>query len=105
MADSDRLNELRRQRTLIADHLAWIDRDIAKITKIDAPADRLPSSKPTQRLATRSAEAETTGQINEWSEEDLETESQIPKTGCWLWFAAVILLGIGAVVLFITLNY
>jgi|GEM_PF-1728885 len=109
MADPDRLIELRRQRTLIADHLAWIDRDIATIKESQAPSVPLPLSPPIQRVTTRSTETETgtgtAGQMNEWSGENPVSESLISTTGCWLVFATITLLGIGTVVLFISLNY
>ena len=34
----DRLNELVRQRTLVSEHLAWLDREIARANSMPAPA-------------------------------------------------------------------
>src|ERR1041385_8589003 len=40
---SDRLAELRRQRALIAEHLAWLDRQIAEAGETKSPADISPA--------------------------------------------------------------
>jgi len=37
VADSDRLQELRRQRAAIAEHLAWLDREIRREAKLPSP--------------------------------------------------------------------
>ena len=42
---SDRLAELRRQRALLADHLAWLDREIAAEAK-QVPAERVVAPNP-----------------------------------------------------------
>ena len=39
----DRLQELRRQRALVADHLAWLDEEIAATSGATAPAPSAPS--------------------------------------------------------------
>jgi hypothetical protein len=43
---SDRLQELRRQRALAADQLAWLDREIAAASGQPAVAPTPPSSRP-----------------------------------------------------------
>lgn len=105
MPDSDRLHELHRQRALIAEHLAWIDRDIVRLTRSDTPVAAPSPTRPNQLSPTRPKELSPDELINELAEETADTESLISKTGCWLVFATVILLCLGAVVLFVVLKY
>ena len=42
MPDSDRLQQLRRQRELVAEQLAWLDREIAAVAGAPAPAPPAP---------------------------------------------------------------
>jgi hypothetical protein len=121
-ADPERLHQLRQQRERIAEHLAWLDREIA-----DASADASGAETPTTesrtgyslrqttppapidpRLAVTATEAARTepatpglsappqAVLEDWQErQDDGGSPEISKTGCWLIFAAIMLVGCG----------
>ncbi|MEO5957921.1 MAG: hypothetical protein ABIZ49_12405 [Opitutaceae bacterium] len=103
----DRLAELRRQRALVQDHLAWLDREIAATSAV-RPSD--PSPAPLRPVASTAmpitanaptenpAEAET---ILEQYRVPATMMKQDVRKGCLLYFAgALALLALGVAILF-----
>ena len=116
---SDRLAELRRQRALILEHLAWLDREIEAASAEKSPALSSPAAPDsTPEVATAlvaaalkaktSAPAEEPPAVTAAAESILE-EYRVPPTalqtdirkGCFLYFAAALL----AVALIVTILY
>ena len=104
MADPDHLRELRRQRTLIAEHLAWLDQEIERSAGIPKSSS-LKISTPRRAASSSQADAQADDLIDQWVKEEQSADPLISKTGCWFVFAATILLIVGAVVTFILLRY
>ena len=125
MPDPIRLNDLRRQRELVAEHLAWIDREIATAAgqptapAAPAPAPQLapvstPAPQPALRLVTpaprpvmvTSAAAQTgpvpdpDAMLEEFRVQPDELKTDVRK-GCFLYFlGAFALFGLGVVALY-----
>ena len=107
---SDRLNELRRQRTLISEHLAWLDREIAGESVRsgqDIVSGNLTDSAPQSsamsaaaQRATRQLESSVPADaekiLEQYSSEPGSVHSSV-RRGCFIYLAlAVGLLAIGA---------
>ena len=103
MADPQRLNELRKQRELIAAHLQWLDAQIAatgaspSTNEAFEPPPQGPASAPT-RIALqptpqspRIAAADPDALLEELVEETDDPGAQLSKTGCWITFATIML--------------
>lgn len=107
MADPDRLSELRRQRTLLTEHLAWLDLEIERAGPPAASKPKASASSqvasPIKRQLSSSVATETS--IEDWVREHQPAEPQISKTGCWIGFAAVTIVGLGLVAGFMILKY
>ena len=116
MADPDRLLQLRRQRALVAQHLAWLDGEITRAS--GGSAENAPSQKsgpfdlatrsmhqvaPPNR-STASSDAEMEKIFHELAEED-SSSSSISKSGCWMIFAAVVFFSLAVIVGFILFRY
>jgi hypothetical protein len=130
---TDRLAELRRQRLLICEHLAWLDREIGQIEGATAQSAGQAQSHtdpavPSSPAMNRSGEspsptraevalhapgmaAEPSASVS--NAEVLLEEFRAPpgavkrdvRQGCLLYFAAAfVLLGIGIVVLYFTIG-
>ena len=85
---SDRLAELRRQRDLLQQHLAWLDTEIAAESR--APTAR-PVVAPTPAAPTADPDA-----ILRQIRADSGAAQARMKLGCWAAFAgAFLLLGLG----------
>lgn len=102
MGDSDRLNNLRQQRAKIAEHLAWLDREIsASSGSSSAKAASRPSLKlretktvvtPVQLEANNPSpgiSADPNAVLDQWVESQGPAAPAISKTGCWIAFSAV----------------
>ena len=130
---TDRLAELRRQRLLISEHLAWLDREIAQI---EGTAAQSPLVSQTPAKAAISSSPETEGPAETPppvrpegtpqgpepaaaaatgvdAPEILLEEFRAPpgavnrdvRQGCLLYFAAAfVLLGIGVAILYFTIG-
>lgn len=110
----DRLDELRRQRALVADHLAWLDREIAGATpptEERAPLDPAPlplsaakatvstrayAGSPANSSATPSAPADPDSILAEYRVEPKSVRQDVRK-GCFLYFALAFILLFAAV--------
>lgn len=85
---SDRLAELRRQRTLVQQHLAWLDGEIAAAEKFPAPAAAtLPASTAPTRASTAPGipPADADALLARYAEEERTKPGQV-KRGCWIAF-------------------
>lgn len=125
MSSSPRLEQLRRQRALLQEHLAWLDREIAgemisgrpTAPSASGPAPSgyrapLPPSAPSPAAAAgiSAAPAAVPGtfaspgtgvdvdELFERLRADDQKENAPPsKTGCWIAFAVILLVVVGAV--------
>ncbi len=106
---SDRLDELKRQRTLAQEQLAWLDREIARETG-QTPAPAAPSPAPAsvtapQRAAISDEEAAHAAQeIIAQYEKPAGSMTQDVRRGCFLAFffalGAVVLLAVTAYIIY-----
>lgn len=118
MSSADRLSELRRQRASIAEHLAWLDREIAAAEGRADPARpseaKAPIVPPNPPVSTPIiAPAVASGSVVD-KEADLILEQHRVGTGdiqrdvrrgCFLYFAAALLaVAIGVAVLYFALK-
>lgn len=135
MSEPDRLAELRRQRSLVHEHLGWIDRQIAEAEArlhgqsnpkaagiVGTPLEQPPESKPAGAPPTDDAGGPTEGVIsateeavervaeadailNSYRRPTLDLQRDV-RTGCFLYFAAAFLiLGIVVVILYFALRH
>lgn len=117
MHEPDRLHELRRQRTLMQEHLAWLDREIAaelgqteateRATPIDVPVLAPPVAGQIQARADSKTvmeqEAETAMAEYRIAPQDIQ---QDVRKGCLIYFAIGFLLFAAAVVgMYFALQY
>jgi hypothetical protein len=107
-AVSDRLNELRRQRALLQQHMEWLDREIAAASGNARPAP-LPLQPPTPQMATSASKLspiisvsltetpspqDTDALLRQYASDPKDSEASV-KRGCWIAFiAAFALLGL-----------
>lgn len=97
---SDRLNELRRQRALVAEHLAWLDQKIKAETGEPPQPARKPktasipaSARYESSISTPALHADPNAALEEW--QDTSADPGLSKSGCWLLFIAIGLAGLG----------
>ncbi len=119
MSDPERLQQLRRQRANVAEHLAWLDREIQRAVRLGVtPTSEAPTPTPAATPSppsfvpanpTRAAgvpppspalAADPDAILEEWTEQagGERRDQPISKTGCWIIFAALAVVGIGSVV-------
>ena len=100
---SDRLPELRRQRALVAEHLAWLDREIADASG-DAPAT--PAAPPPVTLppSTQPGDAgdlPTAEKILAEFRREAERAPADMRRGClWSFLAGMLLLILGVAAIY-----
>ena len=85
---SDRLSELRRQRAQVADHLAWLDREIEACGGATPPAASAPSRPP---LAVRHADSDepaVSEDILHQYHEEAASSPAAARTGCLVFCVA-----------------
>jgi hypothetical protein len=113
--DANRLQELRRQRALVQEQLAWLDREIAALAALAAPsaaAAPLPaprvaaSSTPAEILPAKVARftTEEDALMAEFAAEEGK-RGAITKGGCWTIFLSVMAAGIVITVVIVYLVY
>lgn len=104
----DRLAELRRQRALVQEHLAWLDREIAAVESA-APSElrseaQIPSAtaRATTSFPPRPVAAATVAEplLDDYRVEPSAVRQDVRK-GCFLYFAAALVV----LVLLVTLLY
>jgi len=119
----DRLAELQRQRALVAEHLAWLDREIATASPT-AEASSVPTANPLDPAAILAAASaaktapektpETTSECDdEIAAKHLPPERQTAdiqqdvRRGCLLYFAlaALLVIGLCALLVWVSRSY
>jgi hypothetical protein len=106
---SDRLAELKRQRALLQEHVAWLDREItAEQIKTSQPANvAAPAPQPSPAAAANpapSATPDADALIGQYSSSPESLQSDVRK-GCFLYFAIASIALIALVtVLYFTLS-
>jgi hypothetical protein len=84
----DRLQELRRQRALVQDHLAWLDREIASASGQATPAKPVVQSQP----AAPPAESIDPDEVIESYQAESRSSPAKAFWGCiWIFVAALAL--------------
>jgi hypothetical protein len=109
MSSSDRLSELQRQRTLVQQQLAWLDREIQAVqTGEHSPSPALPAAVPVQRLASPQPvipDADSEAIIDRYRTDEKSLTKDVRK-GCILYaFGAFVLLVLGVVGLYLLLRH
>jgi len=100
---SDRLNELRRQRALAQEQLAWFDHEIAREEGVDASAAAPlaqaagPSASTTQEPTVNDQQADRI--IEQYRHQGRSIQGEV-RRGCFLYFGAAFALLAAALVLF-----
>ena len=95
---SDRSDQLRRQRDLLREHLAWLEREIAEESagaKEEPSAWQAPSFNPPAPVDDRDAEAI----LAEYRTQPASI-TRNTKLGCILYFVVALVLLVGAVLAF-----
>ncbi|HXQ79831.1 MAG TPA: hypothetical protein VN775_00875 [Opitutaceae bacterium] len=96
---SDRLDEFRRQRTLLREHLAWLDREIAGLEGGAPPAPG--AAQPAAAAVPPVVDAEAEAILAEYRRPSVSIQKQA-KAGCLLYFfAALALMALAAVLLYV----
>jgi hypothetical protein len=99
---SSRLDELRRHRALLQEHLNWLDREIessASGTQPSMPAPAIAPARPYTPPAPPSVNAAAEAD-RLFAQLRAEEEKQSPppsKTGCWIIFSLILIAIIGTV--------
>ena len=96
---SDRLPELRRQRALVAEHLAWLDREIAAAGGETLATPAAPLPPPTQ--PGDAAGLPVAEKILEEFRREAELSPTNMRQGCiWSFVAAIALLILGVTAIY-----
>ena len=116
----DRLAELVRQRALVQEHLAWLDREIARaaekpvepsasgpsvtIIPAHAPVSKTTDGAPISPGASGTPRSEADEILEKYRAAPQSVEAEVRK-GCFLYFAAaLVLLGATVAVLYFTIG-
>jgi hypothetical protein len=103
---SDRLDEYRRQRALLREHLEWLDRQIAAIEGASAPASPRPPEPdpepgpPPPMLSSRPSDLDAEAILSQYRQ-PAGTLQNDARRGCLLFFA----LGLGLTALAVVVLY
>ncbi len=116
---ADRLKELLRQRALLAEHGAWLDREIAAAQGASGPQPpvaALPAQPPPTSPSAVTAglpaapaavpvpAAEVDALFDRLRSEEMG-QGQVSKRGCWMVFATLMLISVLGVATLIFLRY
>ncbi len=119
---SDRLAELKRQRALAQEQLAWFDREIAResgqlpaaalpgtpLTPLTpaVPVSTIPVVDSAASAAAEAAAARAADEILAKYEKNPQNAAQDVKRGCYLWFAfGMGMLAIGTISVYVLYTY
>jgi len=99
---SDRLDEFRRQRALLREHLAWIDREIAGLEGNTPPAP--PAAQPAAAASAPPVDVEAEAILAEYRKPPLSIQKQA-KVGCLLYFfVALAIMASAVLVLYVLVK-
>jgi hypothetical protein len=107
----DRLSELRHQRALVQEQLAWLDREIASAAGAATPAKPAAQSlPPVSAMPSQPAAPPTDGDdMNELIKSfEAESRSSLAQTkrGCiWIFVAALALLGLSLFAFYLYVSH
>ncbi len=107
---SDRLNELKRQRALVAGHLQWLDQEIAACSPADAAPATSATPPPAPLLvpappAPPSEQPRNTDPGLILLQDEERRRGEVSKSGCWIVFSVLLLLLVGSVTAVILFKY
>ncbi len=102
---SDRLTELQRQRALLQQHLAWIEREIAtEAAQSGAPvhlSPPTPTAAPAPTSSVTAAQPDAEAILSQYRSEPASLHENVRK-GCFLYFAlAFLLVGLAVTALYL----
>ena len=102
---SDRLRELQRQRSLVQEQLAWLDREIAAAGGASAPPSpttaRSAPATPLPEMATSESTVAAEAIISKYKRETESLPGKV-KLGCFIYFAlAFLVVGLGVFALYL----
>ncbi len=89
---SDRLDEFRRQRGLLREHLSWLDREIAALEGKAAPPDAPPAPPglpPPLEARAPAAYADAEAILAEYRQPPVSIQKQA-RIGCLIYFAVAV---------------
>jgi hypothetical protein len=113
---SDRLSELVRQRALVLEHLAWIDREIAQANMAAPGVSRtpavpfvtpvpLPAAPAAPDVSTVAVPVDDADEVLEQYRVSRKAVHQDVRKGCLLYFVgAFVVLGIVVAILYFTIS-
>lgn len=113
----DQLEDLKRQRALVAEHLAWLDRQIATATAQSQPVATAPAAPPRSAdlprgetvaappIAASADVEEGDALFARFAAEERPTLRPPSKYGCWVIFSILLLLVVGGAVALIYRAY
>jgi hypothetical protein len=99
---SDRLTELQRQRALVQEHLAWLDREIAAAQGSRRPTPAVMPVSPAMQVPVSPSPADSEAILSQYRREPGTIKSDTRK-GCFLYFVLAFL-AFGALVLALYLR-
>jgi hypothetical protein len=99
---SDRLEEFRRQRGLLREHLAWLDNEIAALEGNPAPAR--PPEPPLVHAHAPAVELEAESILAEYRQPTMSIQKRT-KFGCLLYFAAaLVIMAVAITILYLNVK-
>ena len=100
----DRLQELRRQRALVQQQLAFLDREIASASGAAMPAAQIPptvSAAPSQPAAGGDVD-----EVIKSFEEESRSDPADAKSGCiWIFVAALVLFALSVFAFYVYVRF
>jgi hypothetical protein len=108
---SDRLNELKRQRALVAGHLQWLDQEIAACAPTDAAAAPATPPPPPPPLLVPAPPTPLPEQPRNTDpglvllQDEERRRGEVSKSGCWIVFSVLLLLLVSSVSAVIWFKY
>jgi hypothetical protein len=105
---SDRLQELLHQKALLAEHAAWLEREIAierDLTGVIPAAAAPASPAPPPALPAPSADTEAETLLNQYRTNPQSIRRDVTR-GCILYFlGALVLMGLGVLAIYLVYRH
>jgi hypothetical protein len=96
---SDRLSQLQRQRALLQEHLAWLDREIVAAQSGTKPS--VPPASVAAAIVPAGTEALATDILAQYQSDPASVKEDVKK-GCFLYFfLAFAVVGVGVLALYL----